>query len=138
MLARTFHQKITPPPLQSPVTSTEGLEAKKAIRDARKHVKKYWSGGSSGLLATDKMKDWNEQGPPSLPEYRLTFGKNRGIKLDEVNLTYVVKYLIPICPTDMCPIVGDAIDDYVKKHPETKSQAGPAKVQPVELGKNGK
>lgn len=80
-----------------------------------------------------RLRGWKKPLPPQsseISEYRLTFGKHRGKKLEEVPLSYLVKYLIPRRPLEFeCPIVGDAIEDYMKRNPSVKSQAGNKKTQ---------
>jgi hypothetical protein len=122
------------PRTASSTLTSEESEAKKAIREARLRFKsQYW--GYSNEATRQRLNDWNELGPPPLQEYRLTFGKHCGKKLDEVPLTYLVKYLIPrrhvVGPNMECPIVGEAIDDYMRRHPEVKSQAGRKKTVPT-------
>jgi hypothetical protein len=82
-----------------------------------------------------KLKRWNALGPPPLSEYRLTFGRHQGELLADVPHSYVVKYLIPrhesLHADGHCPIVFDAVTEYLKKHPELKSQAGNRKTRPV-------
>jgi hypothetical protein len=135
-----FHHKPTDGSASSRAqvisTPTPGIiEAKKAIREARQRFKKY-HGYCSDAEIQQKLDDWNKLGPPPLSEYRLTFGKHWGMKLDEVPLSYLAKYLIPRRPTSDCPIVGEAIDDYMARNPDVKSQAGRKKMQPVKVGKD--
>jgi hypothetical protein len=71
--------------------------------------------------------------PPAWSEYKLTFGKHKGKKLEEVPFTYLVKYLIPRKTGHYeCAFLGDAIDDFLKRHPHIKSQAGSAKTKSPE------
>ena len=75
---------------------------------------------------------WESLGPPPLSEYRLTFGKHKGKKLDEVPRVYLVKYLIPrrrFGEGAPCPIVGEAIEDFMRRFPEVHSEAGPMKAR---------
>jgi hypothetical protein len=85
-----------------------------------------------------QLIEWLESGPPPLSEYRLSFGKHRGRLLEEVPDLYMVKYLVPRCKsrcgTGECPIVGVALEDFLKRHPEIKSQAGLARTKPLEEG----
>jgi hypothetical protein len=139
--SRTLAQKVNKqvneskePQTASSTLTSEEAEAKKAIKEARLRFKsQYW--GYSDEATRQRLNDWNELGPPPLQEYRLTFGKHCGKKLDEVPLTYLVKYLIPrrlvVGPNMECPIAGEAIDDYMKRHPEVKSQAGRKKTVPT-------
>jgi hypothetical protein len=134
-LAQQVNKQVSeseqPQTASSTITSEE-VEAKKAIREARLRFKSQYWGYSGEATRERRLNDWNELGPPPLREYRLTFGKHCGKKLDEVPLVYLVKYLIPRrhgVGLDMeCPIVGKAIDDYMKRHPEVKSQAGRRKT----------
>ncbi|KAJ4298014.1 hypothetical protein N0V90_005913 [Kalmusia sp. IMI 367209] len=107
--------------------------AQRAIKAAREQSKHY-----APLNAWNKdlvLRDWEKLGPPPLSEYRLTFGKHRGKKVDEVPHTYLVKYLIPQSHAGLmgtnCPIVVDAVKDYMKRHPEVHSQAGPMKTRAI-------
>jgi hypothetical protein len=139
--SRTLAQKVNKqaseskkPQTASSTLTSEEAQAKKAIKEARLRFKSQYWGYSDGATR-QRLNDWNELGPPPLQEYRLTFGKHCGKKLDEVPLTYLVKYLIPrlqvVGPNMECPIVGKAIDDYMKRHPGVKSQAGRKKTVPT-------
>jgi hypothetical protein len=82
------------------------------------------------------VRNWEAAGPPPISEYKLTFGKHRGKRLDEVPDSYLVKYLIPRSKesgyhTMECPLVGEAIGDFLKKYPDIKGQAGRGKTQPL-------
>ena len=82
------------------------------------------------------LKRWEADGPPPLSEYKLTFGKHKGKRLYEVPDSYLVKYLIPRAGNKgqisfECPLVIDAVEDFQKRHPEIKSQAGKGKTQAV-------
>ncbi|KAH3943772.1 hypothetical protein HBH98_074900 [Parastagonospora nodorum] len=83
-----------------------------------------------------RLIEWLESGPPPITQYRLTFGKHKGKLLEEVPDSYMVKYLIPRHKDSMdmghCAIVGVAVEDFMKRHPEVKSQAGNTKTKPVE------
>lgn len=82
-----------------------------------------------------KLIVWIESGPPPFSTYRLTFGKHKGKLLDEIPDSYMVKYLIPTKGHGGdCPIVGMAVDDFLERHPNVKSQAGRAKTKPLEEG----
>ncbi|KAJ4367739.1 hypothetical protein N0V86_009860 [Didymella sp. IMI 355093] len=80
------------------------------------------------------MEDWYAKGPPPLSEYRLSFGKHRGKRLDEVPDVYFVKYLIP--RRDGIHYAGNvidyiavaALDEHLIKNPDLKSQAGRKKT----------
>jgi hypothetical protein len=94
-----------------------------------------WRKYNNSANLRSKLISWIESGPPPLSEYKLTFGKHRGKLLEEVPASYLVKYLIPTkgyCGD--CPIVGLAVDDFLKRHPNVKSQAGRAKTKPLEEG----
>ena len=70
---------------------------------------------------------WEKLGPPPLSEYRLTFGKHCGKRLDEVPEVYLVKYLIPRRGEtgglgNECPIVVDAVEDYMRRYPGVKGK----------------
>jgi hypothetical protein len=123
------------PRTASSTLTSEEAEAKKAIREARLRFKSQYWAYSNKATRQRRLNEWNELGPPPLLEYRLTFGKHCGKKLDEVPLVYLVKYLIPrrhgVGPDMECPIVGKAIDDYMKRHPGVKSQAGRRKTVPT-------
>jgi hypothetical protein len=84
------------------------------------------------------LQEWYRLGPPPLSEYRLMFGKHRGKLLEEVPDSYLVKYLVPrrnnCVPLGNCLIVKDAVEDFLKRHPEVKSQAGRGKTKPLEEG----
>jgi hypothetical protein len=139
--SRTLAQKVNKqvneskePQTASSTLTSEEAEAKKAIKEARLRFKsQYW--GYSDEATRQRLNDWNELGPPPLQEYRLTFGKHCGKNLGEVPLTYLVKYLIPrrlvVGPNMECPVAGEAIDDYMERHPEVKSQAGRRKTVPT-------
>jgi hypothetical protein len=78
---------------------------------------------------------WIESGPPPLSTYRLAFGKHRGKLLEEVPASYLVKYLIPTKGNSGdCPIVEMAVDDFLRRHPDVKSQAGREKTKPLGEG----
>jgi hypothetical protein len=83
--------------------------------------RKYWGFPWDRYTKQQKMKRWNALGPPPLSEYRFTFGKHQGRLLADVPHSYLVKYLIPrheaIQSDRDCPIVYDAITEYLKKHP---------------------
>jgi|TARA_R110002003_G_scaffold244_1_gene17401 uncharacterized protein (DUF3820 family) len=85
-----------------------------------------------------KLREWYTLGPPPLSEYKLTFGKHKGKRLEEVPDVYLVKYLVPRRKDGVlgleCPIVQDAIEDFLKRHPYVKSQAGPRKTTPLKEG----
>jgi hypothetical protein len=89
-------------------------------------------------VALQRLIEWLESGPPPISQYRLTFGKHKGKLLEEVPDSYMVKYLIPrrkdSMGMDHCPIVELAVEDFMKRHPEVKSQAGRTKTKPVEGG----
>jgi hypothetical protein len=76
------------------------------------------------------MNKWVEASPPPLSEYRLTFGKHEGKRLDEVPTTYLLKYLRHPGMTYRCPIVVEAVEDFMQRHPDVISQAGPKKTKP--------
>lgn len=66
-------------------------------------------------------------------------GKHKGKRLDEVPDTYLVKYLIPQKGATgrlggQCPRVVDAVEDFMKRHPDVESQAGEAKTKPLKEG----
>ncbi|KAH7066624.1 hypothetical protein BKA63DRAFT_124132 [Paraphoma chrysanthemicola] len=94
----------------------------------------FWS-VNSWAKSRRTIRDWYALGPPPLSEYRLTFGKHRGKLLEEVPDVYLVKYLVPRRKDQSlgseCPIVLDAIKDFLKRHPGIKSQAGPKKAKPL-------
>jgi hypothetical protein len=84
-------------------------------------------------------RNWIQAGELPLSEYRLTFGKHKGKRLDEIPDTYLVKYLIPQGGATglirgECPRVVAAVEDFLKRHPEVKSQAGNAKTKPLKEG----
>ncbi|KAJ4992563.1 hypothetical protein SVAN01_01946 [Stagonosporopsis vannaccii] len=80
------------------------------------------------------MESWYTRGPPPLSEYTLTFGKHRGKRLDQVPDVYLVKYMIPRREAlhwvfgHHDPLVFEALADFMKRHPELKSQAGSKKT----------
>lgn len=82
------------------------------------------------------LSEWEAKGPPPFSEYKLTFGKHRGKRLEEVPDSYLVKYLIPRAQDVAyeCPLVSDAIADFLKRHPDVKSQAGRARTEPLPEG----
>jgi hypothetical protein len=80
------------------------------------------------------LEKWYAAGPPPLSEYKLTFGKHKGKRLDQVPDTYLVKYLIPRRHEGHCPIVSEAVEDYLKRNPDVRSQAGPGKTKVREGG----
>jgi hypothetical protein len=137
--SRTLAQKINKhvsesiePRIASSTPTSEEAEAKKAIKEARLRFKNSHYSGYGEATRQRRLDDWNALGPPPLPEYRLTFGRHCGKKLDEVPLVYLVKYLIPrrnSVGLDLeCPIVGKARDNYIERHPEVRSQAGRRKT----------
>jgi hypothetical protein len=82
------------------------------------------------------LRRWEADGPPPMSEYKLTFGKHRGKRLEEVPDSYLVKYLIPRSDRSgllgaECPLVVEAIKDFRKRHPDIKSQAGKEKTKPL-------
>jgi hypothetical protein len=94
--------------------------------------RKYWSlYGFIPVPREQKLEMWKALGPPPLSEYRLTFGKHRGKLLEEVPDSYMVKYLMLKGGRLECPIVEEAVEDYMKRHPEIKSQAGREKTRPI-------
>jgi hypothetical protein len=102
---------------------------------------KYRTMGWSGCLKIRSVLEaWIKAGEPPISEYRLTFGKHRGKQLDEVPDAYIVKYLIPRhLPREgdastECPFVGDAVADFMKRHPDVQSQAGRSKTKPLKEG----
>jgi hypothetical protein len=81
------------------------------------------------------LENWYASGPPPLSEYRLTFGKHRGKKIDQVPDTYLVKYLIARHGNlRECPMIHEAVEDFMKRHPDVKSQAGRGKTRLREGG----
>jgi hypothetical protein len=120
-------------PTQTSVTASPKKPRKKTP-SAVLLSRKYWGYPLYNFTKKEKLERWKALGPPPLSEYRLTFGKHKGQLLDDVPLTYMVKYLIPRCRdrTLDCPIVGEAVGDYMKRHPEMKSQAGMQKTKPIE------
>ena len=83
------------------------------------------------------LEKWYAAGPPPLSDYKLTFGKHEGKRLNQVPDTYLVKYLIPRRHLDVsgyCPIIFEAIEDYLEKNPDVKSQAGRGKTKLREGG----
>jgi hypothetical protein len=97
-----------------------------------KATRKYWSlYGFIPVPREQKLQMWKALGPPPLSEYRLTFGKHRGKLLEEVPDSYMVKYLMLKGGRLECPIVEEAVEDYMKRHPEIKSQAGREKTRPI-------
>ena len=94
----------------------------------------------NGRVRLEYLVNWLESGPPPITKYRLTFGKHKGKLLEEVPDSYMVKYLIPRhkdkdgIRMGHCPIVSFAVEDFMKRHPEVKSQAGSKKTKPVEEG----
>ena len=80
------------------------------------------------------LRRWEANGPPPITEYELTFGKHKGKRLEEVPDSYLVKYLIPRSgPTGglslECPLVVEAIEDFRKRYPNIKGQAGSVKTK---------
>ncbi|KAH7080874.1 hypothetical protein FB567DRAFT_114565 [Paraphoma chrysanthemicola] len=100
----------------------------------RTYDEAFWS-MNLGFKSRCIIRNWYTLGPPPLSEYRLTFGKHRGKLLDEVPDVYLVKYLVPRRKGQSlrseCPIVLDALNDFLKRHPGIKSQAGPKKAKPL-------
>jgi uncharacterized protein (DUF3820 family) len=86
------------------------------------------------------MEDWYAKGPPPISEYRLSFGKHKGKRLQDVPDVYFVKYLIPRRDHGQgLGDVGDAIvvaalDEHLKNNPGLKSQAGRGKAKVREGG----
>jgi uncharacterized protein (DUF3820 family) len=86
------------------------------------------------------MEDWYAKGPPPLSEYRLSFGKHKGKRLQDVPDVYFVKYLIPrrdgmhYQGNVKDYIVVAALDEHLKNNPGLKSQAGRGKAKVREGG----
>jgi hypothetical protein len=75
--------------------------------------------------------------PPPPSEYRVKRGTHKGTKIDELPASYIVKYLIPqreLFKGDHCTMLSEAVQDFMKRHPEVKSQAGPKKTKKLEEG----
>lgn len=79
------------------------------------------------------MEGWYAKGPPPLSEYKLSFGKYRGKRLQDVPDVYFTKYFIPRrgeihhAGNVIDHIVVAALDEHLKKNPDLKNQAGPKK-----------
>lgn len=80
------------------------------------------------------LEQWLPAGPPPIEQYRLTFGKYKGKRLEEVPDSYLVKFLLPRGGREFCPVVGLAIEDFKRRFPEVRSQAGPGKTRAVREG----
>jgi hypothetical protein len=82
----------------------------------------------------NRMEDWYAKGPPPLSEYRLSFGKHKGKRLQEVPDVYFAKYLIPReneihnVFEHPDPLVYEALQDHLKRNPDLKNQAGSKKT----------
>jgi len=103
---------------------------------AIKESKRYWR-YSYKPKEKHRLEKWNALGPPPISEYRLTFGKHRGKRLDEVPDSYLVRYLIPRRNEKLradCPIIYDALEDFMKMHPDVKGQGGRGKAKPLKEG----
>lgn len=80
------------------------------------------------------MEAWYAKGPPPLSEYRLSFGKYKGKRLQDVPDVYFTKYLIPRrsgvhhAGNVRDYVVVAALDEHLKKNPDLKNQAGPRKT----------
>jgi hypothetical protein len=80
------------------------------------------------------LEKWRAARPPPLSKYRLTFGKRRGRRLEEVAGAYLVRFLITHQRTNhgiytIGPIIFEALEDFVKRHPNVKSHIGPTKTK---------
>jgi len=79
------------------------------------------------------MENWYAKGPPPLSEYRHTFGKHKGNRLQDVPDVYFTKYLIPrrdgihYAGNVRDYVVVAALDEHLEKNPDRKNQAGPRK-----------
>lgn len=86
------------------------------------------------------MEEWYARGPPPLSEYRFSFGKHKGKRLQDVPDVYFTKYLIPrrnqihSAGNVRDYIVVAALDEHLKKNPDLKNQAGPRKSSVREGG----
>lgn len=87
------------------------------------------------------MEKWYASGPPPLSEYRLSWGKYKGKRLQDVPDVYFAKYLLP--RRDSFRIHGGgeyglfnakdyifvaALDEHMEKNPDLKSQPGRKKT----------
>jgi hypothetical protein len=88
--------------------------------------KKYWAFPFYTSTDEEKLENWKALVPPPLSEHRLTFAKHKGRLLEVAPHTYMVKFLITCRKKYLiqCPIAGDAVEHYLKRHPEMKSHAG--------------
>lgn len=132
----------------SHITTAEKAEKLRAL-GAEKRFVKY---DPLDRQHVNIMEAWYAKGPPPLSEYRLTFGKHKGRRLDDVPDTYLVKYMIPrrhelhLVDQYHDPLVFDALAEHLKRHPDLKSQAGNKKttiregglLRPLPRGKPGR
>lgn len=58
-------------------------------------------------------------------------------RIDEVPASYMTKYLIPqreLLKGDYCMMLSEATEDFIRWHPEVKSQAGPKRAKKLRDG----
>jgi hypothetical protein len=98
--------------------------AKEAILRAQKHC-------DFPYLYEHKLEEWTALRRPPPSEYRFKSGKHKGKRLDGVPDSYLVKYLMPRRHEFLrghCTMLFDAVEDFMSRYPNVKSQAGRKKT----------
>lgn len=115
-------------------TPAQIADMAKRAQDLARYSSTYQNFNSEIWNHEDIVRKWEAAGPPPISKYKLTFGKHKGKRLEDVPDSYLVKYLIPRSRESgllqlECPLIGEAIKDFQKRYPDIKGQAGREKTK---------